>query len=97
MHDAAFVRGVERVGNLPRDGARVLERKGAVDQAIGERRPLDELEHQGARVPADVGRAVVNAVDRADVLVIQRGEQLGLTLEAGEAIGVGARTPRAAP
>ena len=66
----------------------VVERQRAVQQPIRERRPFDELQHQRARVPADVGRSVVNAVDRADVLVIQRGEQLRFALESRQAIGV---------
>jgi hypothetical protein len=82
------VRGVERVGKLPRDPSRFVEWDRTVHQTIRQGRPFDELQHQRARVPADVGRAVVNAVNGADVLMIQRGEEVRFTFESREPIGV---------
>jgi hypothetical protein len=87
MDDAPFVRGVEGIGDLPGDPARLVDRHRAVQKEIGERRPFDEFQHERAQVPVGVGRPV-NAVDRGDVLMIERREQVGFTLEAGEAIGI---------
>ena len=39
MDDALLVRGFERLGDLPRDRQRLGERKRALRDAIGERRP----------------------------------------------------------
>ena len=47
---------------------------------------LDKLEHEGAHAAR-----VLHAVDRADVGVIQRGEQPRFALEACEPIGVAAQ------
>ena len=88
MHDAAFVRGVEGVGHLARNPSRFVERDRAVHETVGKGRAFDELEHERSRLPADVGWTVVNAVDSADVLVIQRREQESFAFEAGEAIGI---------
>ena len=49
-----------------------------------------------ARECPPCGRSV-EAVDGADVRVIQRGEELRFTFEAREAIGVARQTPRARP
>ena len=40
---------------------------------------------------------LVQAVDRGDVRVVQRGQQLGLALEAGQPLGVGGERRRAGP
>ena len=50
---------------------------------IRERRPLDEFEHQRR----DAVR-IFEAVDAADVRMVQRRQDLGLTLEARHAIGI---------
>ena len=49
-----------------------------------QRRPLDEFEDQCLRA-----LGVFQPVDGADVGVVQRGEDLGFPLEAGQAVGVG--------
>ena len=60
MDDALLVRRFERVGDLPRDRQRFVERNRALRDAIGERRPFDQLEDERVR------RATVfEAVDRA--------------------------------
>ena len=43
MDDALLVRGVERVGDLPRDAERLVERSAALPDPLGQRRPLDQL------------------------------------------------------
>ena len=84
MDDALLVRGVERVRDLPRDRQRLVERQRPLRHAIGERLAFDQFQHQ--RVDAV---AVFDAVNRGDVRMVQRGEQPGLALEAGETVGIG--------
>ena len=57
-----LVRGLERIGDLPRDGERLGDRQRSALEAIGQRRSFDQLEDQR-------GDAVgfFEAVDRADV------------------------------
>ena len=63
-------------------------------QPLGEVLALDQL-HDEEALHAD--RALLEAVDGGDAGVIQRGEQLRLALEAGEALGVLRRRPRGGP
>ena len=56
---------------------------GALNQAIRQCRTFNELEYQRVRAPA-----VFKPVDRRNVLVIQRGQDLRLALEAGEPVRV---------
>ena len=86
MHDAAFVRRFQRVGELPRN------REGLADwqpsrwlmaEPLFKRLALDELEDQ--RVNAF---AVLEPVDGADVRMIQRREQPGLALESRAPFGI---------
>ena len=67
--------------------AMALVRRSADPQPVGKRRALDQFEHQAER---RVGRLIgrFDAVDGADVRVIQRGEDLRLAPEArGTRIG----------
>ena len=84
MNDALLVRALERVGDLPRDGNRVVEGDRALSNAVRQRRTFDEFQHQ--RVHA--GR-ILQAVDVSDVRVVERGEHLRLAAEARQAIGIG--------
>ena len=90
MDDAVLVRGLERLGDLPRDRQRFVERKRALRDAVGQRRPLDELHHERARAAA-----LFEAVDLRDVRVIERGEELRFALEAREPIGIAREAIRA--
>jgi hypothetical protein len=84
MHDAALVRRIERIGNLPRHIDRVINRQRAFgDEAIRERSALDEFEDQRA-----LAIALFDAVDRGDTGMVERGEDPGLAIEAREAFGV---------
>ena len=49
VHDAALVRGLERVGDLCRDAQRLVDRDRPLRDPLDERRPVDEL-HDDARV-----------------------------------------------
>jgi hypothetical protein len=46
MNDALLVRCFERLGNLPRNRQRLLDRDRPPRNAISERLPLDELQYQ---------------------------------------------------
>ena len=83
MDDALLVRGLERLGDLPRDRQRFVERDRPVRDPLGERRALDQLHHQ--RVDA---AAVFEAVDVRDVRMVERGEHLRFALEPREPLGV---------
>ena len=48
MNDAVLVRGFERLGDLPRDRQRFVDRDRPLRDAIGERRPVDQLQHERA-------------------------------------------------
>ena len=84
MNDSAFMSGVERLRDLSRDRKRFVERDRFACDPIGERRPLDELQHQ-RRDPL----AFLEAVDGGDIRVIERRNRLRLTLEPGDPLGVG--------
>ena len=91
MNDAALVGEGERVGDLPRDRERVADgnrtgrpRKSLCLHQIGERRALDELEHERG---AGVG-AILKAVDVRDVRMVERGEHLRFAAESRETFGI---------
>ena len=65
------------------DGQRLVERQRPLRDPIGERRPLDQLQHQRRGAAR-----LLEAVDRRDVRVVERRQHLGLALEARQAIGV---------
>ena len=61
---------------------------GPLRDAIGERRPLDQLHHErDAR-----RRDLFEAVDLRDVRMVQRGEDFGFALEPRQPIGIARRT-----
>ena len=54
---------------------------------------LDQLHHERG----DAAGCLLEAVDRGDVRMVQRGEHFGFALKAREPIGVGRDRRRAAP
>ena len=91
MDDALVVRGFERLGDLSRDSSALSSSGSApVDDAIGERRALDQLEHQRARHAAES----LEPVDRRDVRMIERGEDSRFALEARQPIGIAGEVER---
>ena len=58
--------------------------------AVGQRRPLDELHHERARAAT-----LFEAVDLRDVRVIERGQELGFALETREPVRVAREAIRA--
>ena len=83
MDDALFVSRFEGFRNLLRNRQRFVERERTLRNAIGERRPFDQLQHQRADA---VG--FLNAVDGSDVGMIQRSEDVSLAFESREPIRV---------
>ena len=86
MDDALLVRGLERLGDLACNGEGLGDRQRSALETIGERRAFDQLEDQR-------GHAIgfFQSVDRADVRVIERGEQARFAREAGAAFGIGGK------
>ena len=85
MDDALLVRGLERRRHLPRDRQRLGEREAIPErEPIGQRRPLDQFHDQDR-----AGGRVLDAIERGDVRVIERGQDARFAVEAGAALGVG--------
>ena len=79
VDDAAVVRRLQRVGDLPGERQRFVDRDRRRANAVGERRTVNQLHHE--IVGPDV-------VQRADVRMVERGDGAGLPLEAvAEAFG----------
>ena len=76
MDDALLVCRFERVGDLPRDWNRFIERKSTPRDTIGKRRPFDELHHQGKRASG-----LLDAENVGDVRMIERGKDFGFALK----------------
>src|SRR5262249_49081342 len=89
MHDAFFVSGVQRVGDLARGRQRFGERQRSSREAFGQRFALDKLENQR-------GNAVVflDVVNRGNVGVIECGQQVRLAFEARDAFSIGGEEAR---
>src|SRR4029453_18790859 len=83
MDNAMLVRRFERDGDLSGNGQRVVNRKRAELEAIGNRLAVDEFEHERL----DAVR-FLEAVDRRDVGVIERCEDVRFALEARQTIGI---------
>ena len=83
VDDALLVRGFERLGDLLRDRQRLVERNRPLRDAVGERRPLDQLHDEGLHTIR-----LLQTVDVSDVRMIERGEDLRLSLEPREPVRV---------
>ena len=84
MHDAVLVRRVQGLGDLSRDGRRLVNGQLPVRDPIRERRALDELHDQ--RMHAS---RLFEPVHDRNVGMIQRGENLGFAMEAREPVRIG--------
>ena len=81
MDDALLVRGFERLGDLPRDRQRFVERhRPAAAMRSASVLALDQFHHQRADAAG-----CLEPVDLRDVRVIQRRERLGLALRTAPA------------
>jgi hypothetical protein len=83
MDDALALGGLEPLGDLEKERERLGDRKSAAGDAIGERLAFDQLHRQKADSVVGLG-----AVERGDVLMVERRQNARLALEAGEPFGV---------
>ena len=84
MDDPLLVGGFEGLGDLLGNRESFIERDGSLRDPIRQRRPFDQLQDQRP----DALR-LLQPVDAPDVGVVQRRQDLGLPLEAGQAVRVG--------
>ena len=87
MDDPLLVGHLEGLRNLRRNREGVVERDWTLRDPVGQRRPFDELEDERSEHAA-LRLIFLNAIDAADVRVIERREDLGFALEARQPIGV---------
>src|SRR5215203_990289 len=83
MDHSLLMRRFQSIDDLPSDCQRLSDRKRASCDAIGERRPLDELEDESATA---VG--FFDAVNRGDVWMVQRRERACFTFEADHTVRI---------
>src|SRR5688572_13198448 len=76
MNDPLIVRRLEGFGNLPRNHQRFINWEGALRDPLSEGGPLDELEDQ-----RHCAVRFLEAVNAADIGMIQRGKRSRLALE----------------
>jgi len=83
MDDAPLVRRFHRAGDLTRDLEGFIDGDRSGGNALGERLALDELEDQRL-----VAVLLLEPVDRCNVRMIERGEDLRLPAEPGQPLVV---------
>ncbi len=71
MDDALIMRGFERLGDLPGDRKRLVERNGPLGDAVCQGRSLDQLKDQSCNATG-----LLEAVNHRNVRMIQRRENL---------------------
>ena len=84
MDDARLVCGFERFRDLPCNRQRFIEWERALGDSIGQRRAFHQLQHQRMHATG-----VFEAVDTADVRMIQRGQRFRFALEPRDPLGIG--------
>jgi hypothetical protein len=98
VNDASLMRRCERFRDLARNRQRLVDRNRPLCDSLGERRSLNQLHDQRAHSPTRPTRLtrpirLLKAMDRGDVRMIQRREQLRLALEARKPFGVRRESP----
>jgi hypothetical protein len=83
VNDALGVGLLEGLGDLLRDLQGLVDGDGAFLQAVLQVRALDQLEDE-ERCPV----RIFEAMDGRDVRVVERGEEMGLAAEAGQALRI---------
>jgi len=84
MDDPLSMRSVERISDLISDPQSIIQRDRTAPQSLGQRFPVDELQHERW-----YPRCVLESEDGADVGMIERSEHTRFALEAREALGIG--------
>ncbi len=92
MDDPLLVRGLEGRRDLARDAERLVDGKRPARDALGQRLAFDEL--QDERLGA---ARLLEAVDVRNVRMVERGEDLGLALEARQPLRIRGEEPPAGP
>ena len=73
----------EGVGDLLGDGEGFVDGDGPLRDALSQRRPFDQFQHQRTNT-----LRLFQAVDAGDVGMVQRGEDSGFTLKPGQAFRI---------
>ena len=93
MDDSLVVRRLDGLGDLRGNPERIFQWNWPQLNAIGERRSLDEFQDERLDGPAEAGphvfRYLLEVVDRGDVWMIQRRENLRLAVKAREPVWIG--------
>ena len=89
MDDALLVGLFECLRDLLRDGDRLVDRDPPALQSLREVLALDQLHDEDVRPRSVRESHALESVEVRDAGVVERGEDLGLPLETGEAVGVG--------
>ena len=89
MDDAGFMRGVEGIGELPRDMQRLRDRERPGGESIGQGVALDELEHQRRLLAV-----LDHVIDGRYIRMVERCQRARLALESRDGIGVGRNARR---
>ncbi len=92
VNDPLLVRGLERVGDLPRNGEGLVDRDRAGRDPFRQRLALHQLQDERSRAAR-----FLEAVDVRDVRMVERRQDLRLALEARQPLGDRRRRRRAAP
>jgi len=83
MDDPLLVRGFQRLGDLLRNGERLIDGNRAAGDALRQVVALDEFHHDCGEV-----RGLLEAVNRRDVGMVERREHFGFPLEARQTIRI---------
>ena len=83
MNDPLFVCRLQGFRDLPGDRQGLVDRNGALRDAVGERRPLDELHHERT----DAAR-FLETMNVGDICVVQRGERVRFARKPRQPIGI---------
>ena len=83
MHDSVLVRRFQCFRDLPRERQRAVEWNRAVREPVREGRSIDQLEHERLNPVR-----MLHAVDRGDVRVIERGQNLRLSIETHHVVAI---------
>jgi hypothetical protein len=81
VDDALLVRDFERVRDLLRNRQRVIEWDHALRDPLRQIVAFDQFHHQRAYVVSGFSRTFFESVDRRDVRMVERGEDLGFALK----------------
>jgi hypothetical protein len=84
MNDAALMRVLESLSDLPGNGQGFVEGESAFADPLGKSLALDEFQHQRM----DAG-GVLEAIDGGDMGMIKGCQQLGFAFESGDTLWIG--------